>query len=129
MEGCFGSRRDLGRLGEDIACSMLEGMGHSVIERNWRSGHLEIDIISLDASGVHFIEVKTRRESIQAPPQENVDRRKQSRIVRAAQGFLRTGKGLPYGNRECFFDVVAVTFEGEGYRTEWFPEAYVPLYV
>ena len=129
MESGSNYRGQLGRTGEDIACRMLESMGHVVLERNWRSGHLEIDIISYDAAGIHFVEVKTRRESVQAPPQESVDRRKQSRIVRAAQSFLRSGRGKPFGSHECMFDVVAVTFEGGEAKTEWFPQAYIPIYL
>ena len=129
MEGNDNCRQVLGKRGEDIACEMLQGMGHAILERNWRSGHLEIDIISLDAEGIHFVEVKARRLSIQAPPQENVDRAKQARIVRAAGRYLKSGKGMPYGCRECLFDVVAVTFEGDQAKTEWFPQAYIPIYL
>ncbi len=129
MESDGNHRRDLGKRGEDIACELLISMGHTILERNWRSGHLEIDIISYDSSGLHFVEVKTRCESIQAPPQESVDRQKQRRIVKAAQGFLRTKKGLPYGGHEFDFDIVAVTFENGKARTEWFPQAFIPLYI
>lgn len=104
-------------------------MGHSILERNYRSGHLEIDIISLDADGIHFVEVKTRRDSIQAPPQYSVDRAKQGRIARAAQKFLNSRKSLPPGSHECHFDVIAVVFQGDKYSTEWFPQAYIPIYV
>ena len=128
MESRKNYRNELGRKGESIACRLLESMGHTILERNWRSGHLEIDIISYDASGIHFVEVKTRRESIQAPPQENVDRGKQRRIARAATGFLRTAKGIPYGNHECHFDIVAVTFENGTATLEWFPQAYIPIH-
>ena len=75
------------------------------------------------------MEVKTRKDSIQAPPQYNVDRVKQGRITKAALSFLNSSKGIPFGNYECHFDIVAVTFEGEKYRTEWFPQAYIPIYV
>lgn len=129
MEGKDDHRRSLGRKGEDIACELLRSMGHIILERNWRSGHLEIDIISLDPSGIHFVEVKARRDSIQAPPQYNVDKAKQSRIVKASLGFLNTRKGLPFGNLECHFDIVAVTFEDGSCSTEWFPQAYIPIYV
>ena len=129
MEGKSDCRQVLGRKGEDIACDLLMGMGHTILERNWRSGHLEIDIISFDPDGIHFVEVKSRRHNIQAPPQENVDRMKQKRITKAATAFLRTSKGLPYGNHECHFDIMAVTFEGDAFRTEWFPQAYIPLYI
>jgi putative endonuclease len=128
MEGEGNSRQTLGKKGEDIACEMLRGMGHTILERNWRSSHLEIDIISFDPDGIHFVEVKTRRESVQAPPQESVDWRKQQRIVRAAQNFLKSGKGKPYGSHECMFDVVAVTFCGDEHISEWIPQAFIPLY-
>ncbi len=129
MESDINFRRDIGKRGEDEACRMLMDMGHVILERNWRSGHLEIDIISYDSGGIHFVEVKTRGMNMQAPPQENVDRTKQNRIVRAAQGFLRTRKGLPYGDYEYNFDIVAVTYDGHSFLTEWFPQAYIPLYI
>lgn len=129
MESGADHRQDLGRAGEDIACGLLREMGHVILERNWRAGHLEIDIISIDPSGIHFVEVKTRRDSIQAPPQYNVDRGKQQRITRASLAFLHSRKGLPYGSYECHFDIVAVTFSGNDFTTEWFPQAYIPIYV
>ena len=129
MENRGNHKQTLGKLGEDIAVRHLEGLGHTILERNWRSGHLEIDIISYDPDGIHFVEVKSRRSSIQAPPQESVDRGKQNRIIKAAHGFLRTKKGLPYGNHECHFDIIAVTFKGDTWSTEWFPQAYIPLYL
>lgn len=128
MEGRENYRQSLGRKGEEIICEFLQKKGHTILERNWRCGHLEIDIISFNEEGIHFVEVKTRRLSIQAPPQENVNSRKQARIVKAATHFLKTRKGLPYGNHECFFDVAAVTFGRNTEHMEWFPQAYVPIY-
>ncbi len=128
MEGGENYRHSLGRKGEDLVCDFLLNKGHTILERNWRSGHLEIDIISFNEEGIHFVEVKTRRMNIQAPPQENVGSLKQARIARAAMRFLKTKKGLPYGNRECMFDVAAVTFERDEAMIEWFPQAYVPIY-
>ena len=129
MESGGNYRQTLGRIGEDMVCGFLREKGHVILERNFRSGHLEIDIISFDAEGIHFVEVKTRRLSIQSPPQENVDRRKQQNITRAAMRFLKTKKGLPYGNHECLFDVAAVTFDGDQATLEWFPQAYIPIYI
>jgi len=129
MEGGKDSRRTLGQQGEDLACRMLEARGHLVLERNWRHGHLEIDIISADAAGIHFVEVKTRRHSIQAPPQDNVDITKQRRIAKAAQAYLRTRKGLPYTCMESMFDIVAVTFRGDEADIELFEQAYIPIYL
>ena len=129
MESSGNYKRDLGKLGEDMACSYLRSLGHTIVKRNWRSGHLEIDIISLDQDGIHFVEVKTRRKSIQAPPQENVDHRKQARITKAALAFLNSRNGLSYGDHDCSFDVVAITFEKEEAKIEWIPQAYIPIYL
>lgn len=129
MEDRRNHKQALGKLGEDIAAQHLEGLGHTILERNWRSGHLEIDIISLDQDGIHFVEVKTRQKNIQAAPQDNVGYRKQSRITKAALSFLNGRQGVPYGNHECSFDVIAVTFEGDVPHVEWIPQAYIPIYL
>ena len=71
----------IGRMAEDLACGYLERNGHKVVARNWRSGHLEVDIVSTDASGIHFVEVKSRVAPVQAGPEENVGYRKQKRLA------------------------------------------------
>lgn len=129
MEGGSNHRQELGKAGEELVCRFLENQGHTILERNYRSGHLEIDIISLNAEGIHFVEVKTRKLNIQAPPQENVDQQKQKRIAKAALGFLKTKKGIPYGSYECLFDIAAVTFGPDQPKLDWFPQAYIPIYL
>ena len=69
----------LGRRGEDVACGFLSGKGHTIVERNYRSGHLEIDIITLDKDGVHFVEVKSRVAPVAVSPEENVTAAKQKK--------------------------------------------------
>ena len=129
MEDKSSQRQEVGKTGEDLACSYLESIGHRILERNWRGGHQEIDIISVCPEGIHFVEVKARQKSIQAPPQENVDAAKQRRIAKAALRYLNSAKRLPRRDMECMFDVVAVTFDTEGAHVEWFPQAYIPLYI
>ena len=129
MEDRGNHRQTLGKSGEDLACRYLEGNGHLILERNWRNGHLEIDIISVNPQGIHFVEVKTRQKNVQAPPQENVGKAKQARIVKAALGYLNTAQGFPHKNLECFFDVIAITFEEDQAKVEWIPQAFIPLYI
>ena len=129
MESRENHRQKLGKLGEDLACRLLESLGHTILKRNFRSGHLEIDIISIDGDGIHFVEVKARQKNIQAAPQDNVGYKKQSRITKAALSFLNSRQGLPYGSHECLFDVVAVTFEGDKPTVELIPQAYIPIYL
>ena len=129
MESGKDHRRELGKLGEDIACEWLKQHGHIVLERNWRSGHLEIDIISQDPAGIHFVEVKTRQKNVQAPPQLNVDRNKQRRIARAAQAYLRKKSEQLGGSYECLFDVVAITFSCGEVQAQLMENAYIPMFL
>ena len=129
MENRRTKRQVTGKKGEDMACDMLAGRGHLILERNYRVGHLEIDIISASADGIHFVEVKARRESIQAPPQNNVDYAKQKRIATAAKGYIRSRKGLPFSGNEFHFDVVAVIFKEKTVQVDYFPDAYRPIYL
>lgn len=129
MEDRRSKRQVTGKKGEDVACDLLAGRGHTILERNHRVGHLEIDIISVSADGIHFVEVKARRESIQAPPQDNVDHVKQRRIAAAAKGYLRSRKGLPFNGCECHFDVIAVIFKENTAQVDYFPDAYIPIYL
>ena len=123
------ARMLLGRRGEDVACRFLEGLGHRIVMRNFRSGHLEIDIISEDGLGVHFVEVKSRVAPVTAKPEENVTPLKQRKIARAALKYLNGSKdGLARGNAEVFFDIVGVTFDNGDEKVEWFPNAFVPMY-
>ena len=123
-------RMSLGRRGEDVACGFLSGKGHTIVERNYRSGHLEIDIITLDKDGVHFVEVKSRVAPVAVSPEENVTAAKQKKVADAALRYLHTSKDKRLSaDLEVSFDVVAVTFDGGGEIVEWFPNSYYPMYL
>lgn len=118
-------KRALGVLGEEKACDFLRGRGHRIVSRNWRGSHLEVDIISEDAAGLHFVEVKTRLAPEGTAPEEKVDGRKRQRIGAAALKFLNQSGS----DREVFFDVVTVLFDGDHTEVSYFPQAWIPMYV
>lgn len=115
-------------MGEDEVCQYLMQHGHTILERNWRSGHLEIDIISMAGDGIHFVEVKSRTAPVRVAGEESVRRPKQRKIITGAGKFLAANDGHLQGDFEVFFDVAAVTFAGGGCSVEYFPEAYMPEY-
>ena len=117
-------KRALGRLGEEMACDFLQSRGHRILERNWQGSHLEVDIISEADDGVHFVELKTRTDA-DAAPEEKVDARKQHRISAAALKYLNGSRS----DREVFFDVISVTFDGGNTSVKYFPQAWIPMYV
>lgn len=115
----------LGKKGEEIAAEFLESHGHTILQRNWRSGHLEIDIVSEDELGLHFVEVKSRTAPFEADPEENVNFSKQGKITSAALRYLNNVGG---GDKEVFFDIIAVVFNGNKTDVKYFPQAWIPLY-
>ena len=124
-------RAVVGRKGEEEASRYLAGLGHKILARNWRGGHLELDIVTLLGNELHFVEVKSRVAPVMAEPQRNVGREKQRRLVAAAQAFLHAEdrKDLP-ADLEVFFDVMSVIFYGTGadFEIEYYPKAFIPLY-
>ena len=59
-------------------------------------------------------------------PVESVDTGKQKRIAAAASRYMKTHDT---GDRECFFDVATVTFDGKTTELRYYPHAYIPVYV
>ena len=115
----------LGELGEQMACDFLETRGHQILDRNWRGGHLEIDIVSEAADGLHFVEVKARKTPVTTSIDDQVNSIKQKRISAAALKYLNN-KNLE--GREVFFDVVSVLFSGQETTVRYIPQAWIPMY-
>ena len=124
-------RPTVGRRGEEEASSYLARLGHRILARNWRSGHLELDISTLLGRELHIVEVKSRVAPVMAEPEQNVRRDKQRRMVAAANAFLHSAsrKALP-ADLEIIFDVLSVVFFGRGadFEIEYYPNAFIPLY-
>ncbi|MBP5538576.1 MAG: YraN family protein [Bacteroidales bacterium] len=112
----------LGRRGEQQACDLLVAKGQTVLERNWRSGHRELDLITLDPAGVHFVEVKDRTDEKFLAG--SVDERKQRNIVSAARHYLASHAALR--ELEAFFDVVLIV---DGQQPRYYPQAFIPYFV
>lgn len=125
-------RQDTGRKGEEQACIYLRGLGQSIVARNWRSSHQEIDIVSLTEGVLHFVEVKTRTAPAAADPALNVNYEKRGNLVKGARAFLnsKTMIALP-DDLEISFDVITVIFHkgDDRYEIEYYPNAFVPIYV
>ena len=109
-----------------MACRYLESRGHRILERNWRGGHLEVDIISESSDGVHFVEVKTRIAPVAASIEDQVGRTKQHRIADAALKYLNTNHMEL--SSEVFFDIVSVVFDGASADVKYYPGAWIPIY-
>lgn len=81
---------DTGTFGEDLATNLMVQKGYTVLERNWKMGHLEVDIIVKNRTEIVFVEVKTRRSEFGGvEPEEYVDSEKQQNICNAASAYVK----------------------------------------
>ncbi len=117
-------RRRLGLLGESIAVRVLEELGMECLVRNFRYKRDEIDLVCRDGVVLCFVEVKTRGKRGWHRPAKAVNSAKQSNIIRASRGYLRT-IGKP--KLTCRYDIVEVLFEhGRLAEVHHLPGAFAP---
>lgn len=124
------SRKKLGDIGENIACKDLLEKGHTILERNYRYSHLEIDLITLSENGIHFVEIKSRTAPLYDNPQNSVNYRKQQNIIKAAKHFLSTSQIINLSNiDDIHFDIFTIIFDGFNIETKYIENAYFPMYI
>jgi len=109
--GMADRRHTLGRAAEEAAAGFLRQAGIAVVERNVRFAAGEIDLVCRDDGVVVFVEVKCRRAGWDAAPAAAVSWRKQRRLTRLAQLYLKWRR---LEGARCRFDVVSVTLSGRG---------------
>jgi putative endonuclease len=103
-----GDKTRKGRMGEDEAARHLIGKGHRILERNYRFGRYEIDLITMDGDTLVFVEVKSVFTGAFGEPEDRVDRRKQRRIGKVASAYLAWKDPA---HADCRFDVVSVVWK------------------
>lgn len=83
-------KKEVGKLGEDLATKYLENKGYKILERNFEARQGEIDIIALDLKKEElvFIEVKTRASLRYGNPVEAVNQTKQKHIIQTIKYYL-----------------------------------------
>ena len=112
-----------GRKGEDLACVFLEKNGYRILERNFRCKMGEIDIVAAKEDSLCFVEVKARTRTDYGMPRDAVDRRKQQKLLRTAQLYLKLHPG--YAQRfSPRMDIVEILYREEGPYVRHTPNAF-----
>ncbi len=99
--------REIGDIGENIACKFLIKNNYLIIDRNYRKKWGEIDIVASKKGILHFIEVKSINSKIGYRPEENVHEVKIKRLRRVIQTYLVERK---YGLGALFEFHIAVVY-------------------
>lgn len=102
-----------GAAGEQAAVEWLRGNGYLIVERNWRCGRYEIDIIAERFGTLHFIEVKTRKRGSLTSAEESIDGRKCRALLHAARAY----SAMRRNDSEIQFDLIAVETGEMGEKT------------
>lgn len=100
------AHNELGKTGEKLAVAYLTQKDFTIVCKNWRYGHYEIDIIATKGKKLHFIEVKTRRSSYFGYPEEKVTKKKFQYLKNAADEYLFQNPGYTW----IQYDILSIIF-------------------
>ena len=110
-----------GAASEASAARHLQARGLTVLARNFRCRGGEIDLICRDGESIAFVEVRMRSRGDFGGAAASVTRRKQRRIVLAAQLWLQRARLAP--TPPCRFDVVLLRAADDP-QPEWIRDAF-----
>jgi putative endonuclease len=116
-------RQRAGQRAEDLAAAFLSTRGWEILARNFRRRLGELDLVARRDGLLAIVEVRTRADVGYGSAAASVDRRKQRRIVRAAQQLLQQRRDL--ARLPVRFDVIVVSEPcGASPAIEWIPHAF-----
>lgn len=119
---------DLGKWGEDEAALYYEDRGYEILERDWKVGKRDIDLIALteDKDTLVFVEVKTRQNNDLQEPEEAVDVKKMRNLAIAANAYVK----LHDLDMDVRFDIISVIGKCSCVKSiECFEDAFNPLLI
>ena len=102
--------KETGDRGEELACRMLAEKGMEIVERNYRYGKGEIDIVAKDKDELVFVEVKTRKNLEYGDPEYALTKNKQAQVRKICAAYLYDRS---IEDTNCRIDVVAILFRGK----------------
>ncbi len=115
--------KEIGDYGENIATDFLVEKGYSILERNYRYGRAEVDIIAQIDSTIVFVEVKLRNRIDFGSPEDAVSIKKQKLMVTAANQFLAD---MDHEGPLRFDIISIVSADLESYAIKHFEDAFFP---
>jgi putative endonuclease len=115
------ARQSFGQLGERIAEKWLKRQGWRVVQRRFRNGHRDIDLVIEREGTVAFVEVKARKGLDFGTPVEAVNWRKKKELAKSANVWIDR-HGSP--TESYRFDVIGVWVAGDRVRVRHVPDAF-----
>lgn len=110
-----------GELGERIAERWFTRQGWRIVNRRYRVGHRDIDLVIERDGVVAFVEVKARAGVDFGDPMEAVNRRKRKELERSALSWISHHGRSDESYR---FDVVGILLQGRRVRVRHVANAF-----
>jgi putative endonuclease len=108
-----------GSQAEQLAAQFLQQKGLTLIQRNYRCRHGEIDLIMRDGNALVFVEVRLRSRSDFGGAASSINAAKRARLIRTAQHYLAARQRTP----ACRFDAMLLHAQ-DGSSIEWIKNAF-----
>lgn len=109
-----------GKLAEQLAGEYLEKKGYQIVEKNYRCGKAEVDLIVKKEKFLVFVEVKSLKKIDFGHPETNITSDKTHLLFQAADAYQYEINW----RQEIRFDAIAVTFLQQAYKIEHFEDAF-----
>ena len=119
---------DLGKWGEDEAVLYLEDEGYTIVDRDWRLGRRDLDILAYtpDGNTLVVVEVKTRTGEEYQQPEEAVTPGKMRNLAIAANAYVKERQV----DKELRFDVISIVgCEHQVKSLQHLKEAFNPMLI
>lgn len=112
----------LGTWGETLAARYLTQKGYRLLTRNWRTEHLEIDLVAEWFGELVFVEVKTRSTEEHYTALSAVDKEKRQHLLHAAHAY----KAYHRLDQPYRFDIITLVGSPKAYTLRHYPRAFTP---
>ncbi|WP_036300606.1 YraN family protein [Methylotenera sp. L2L1] len=107
-----------GQAAEQLAATFLQKNGLTLLEKNYRCVHGEIDLIMRDGKTLVFIEVRLRSNAKFGGAGMSITPSKQQKLSRTAELYLQT-----HGDSACRFDAILM-HALDTTAVEWIKDAF-----
>ncbi len=99
-----------GQYGERKAARFLKRNGFRILDKNWRQGRYELDIVAEKQGCIVFVEVRGRTLNGLQSGFDSINLKKKRAIRYAANAYRRTHSGI----KTYRFDVISIDWRNNG---------------
>jgi putative endonuclease len=109
-----------GQKAEMLAARYLANIGYLILDKNYRSGRAEVDIIAQTGTFLVFVEVKSLQKRFHGNPEGRIGKHKKHMLFQAADAYQMDNNW----HQEIRFDAISVNFYPQAIKIEHFEDAF-----